>query len=95
MNESDHMTSPNMVLLIYSHHETLDPVGHANIARLWESDSNYNGVVLGYFKCLYNNEQYNHDTKNSCSYLPPLYDASEESATIDLKYSDNNSLRYL
>nr|QZZ92762.1 MYB103 [Larix kaempferi] len=95
MNESDFMRSLDMVPLIYSQHETLDPADHANVATLWESGSSSNGVDLGYSECLYSAEQYNHGTENSCSYLPPLYDASEESAAIDINHNENNSLRYL
>lgn len=89
------MRSTNMALLIYSLHETLDRVDHANIARFLEYGSNYNGVVLGHFKCVYNDEHNKYGTQNSCRYLPPLYDSNEESETIDLKDSDNKSLRYL
>nr|UED89765.1 R2R3-Myb2 transcription factor [Pinus massoniana] len=95
INESDFMRSLDMGPLIYSHHETLDPADHANVATMWESGSSSNGVDLGYSECLYSGEQYNHGTENSCSYLPPLYDVSEESAAIDIKHSGNNSLRYL
>jgi hypothetical protein len=85
----------DMAPLIYSQHETLDLADHANVATMWASGSSSNGVDLGYSECLYSAEQYNHGTENSCSYLPPLYDASEESAAINIKHNENNSLRYL